>query len=78
MLGCCDNVLKAIFISETVSESYFHKILCHEIAHACLYSYRIKLNKNQEELIVDLIATYGEEIMQLTETVKNNYKGNLY
>ena len=70
MLGCCDNLLKTIFISEAVSESQLNKILCHEIAHACLYSYDIKLNHKQEELIVDIIATYGEEIMQLTESVQ--------
>lgn len=81
-LGCCDDNLKSIFIDETVNQFYLKKILCHELVHACMYSYDIPLNDYQEEVLADLIATYGQEIMHMTNSIfkrlKDNYKGNLY
>lgn len=35
------------------------KILCHEITHAAMFSYNVDLSIEQEELVADLIATYG-------------------
>jgi len=35
------------------------KVLCHELTHAAMFSYGIELSIEQEELLADLIATYG-------------------
>lgn len=58
-LGCCDDSLKTIFIDITLNEKYLKKVLCHELTHAAMFSYNIDLNYYQEELLADLIATYG-------------------
>ena len=80
-LGCCDDILKSIFIDENVNEHYLKKVLCHELVHACMYSYNITLNDYQEEVLADLIATYGQEIVHMTNSIfkrlKDNYKGSL-
>lgn len=68
-IGCCDDILKTIFIDETLNEKYFKKVLCHELVHACMYSYNIELNDYQEEVLADLIATYGQEIMYMTNSI---------
>lgn len=44
-LGCCDNYLKAIYVNEDVNEFYLKKVLCHELVHACMFSYRIEINE---------------------------------
>lgn len=68
-LGCCDDNMKSIYIVEGLTDFYFKKVLCHELVHACMYSYDIDLNEYQEEVLADLIATYGQEIMLITNTM---------
>ena len=45
------------------------KVLCHEIVHAAMFSYGVSLSLDQEEIIADIIATYGEEIINVTNKV---------
>ena len=73
-LGCCDNYLKSIYINELVNEYYLQKVLCHELVHACMFSYQIELNEQQEEVLADLIATYGQEIVRITNSIFNRLK----
>ena len=68
-LGCCDDNAKKIYIIEGLKDFYFKKVLCHELVHACMYSYNIELNDYQEEVLADLIATYGQEIMFITNSM---------
>ena len=34
-----------------------------------MYSYNVELNDEQEEILADLIATYGQEIVLLTNSI---------
>lgn len=45
------------------------KVLCHEITHASMFSYHVQLDLSQEELIADLISTYGDEIIDITNKI---------
>lgn len=74
-LGACDDNTKLIYISDLVSNQKLKKVLCHEITHAAMFSYKINLTIDQEELIADLIATYGEEIINITNKIFNKIKG---
>ncbi len=68
-LGCCDSSTKTIYINEIVPMNKLKKVLCHEITHAAMFSYRVELDLIQEELIADLIATYGSEIIEVTNRI---------
>ena len=68
-LGACDDTTKTIYISEDVPNYKIKKVLCHEITHAAMFSYNVNLNIDQEELIADLIATYSEEIIAITNKI---------
>ena len=68
-LGCCDDITKTIYISDDLKPKYLKKVLCHELVHACMYSYNVNLNYEQEELVADLIATYGQEIIHMTNSI---------
>ena len=68
-LGCCDDILKSIYIVEGLDKKQFKKVLCHELTHAAMYSYNVELTVDQEELLADLIATYGQEIIRETNRV---------
>ena len=68
--------VNAKLLFETVYEFFkqlddelFKKVLCHEITHAAMYAYNISIPINQEELFADIMATYGEEIINMTNTI---------
>ena len=68
-LGMCDRDTKTIYLAENLEGSMLKKVLCHEIVHAAMFSYNVYLSLDQEEVIADIIATYGEEIIEVTNKV---------
>ena len=65
-IGMCDNNTKTIYINETLRGKKLKKVLCHELTHAAMFSYEVYLTYEQEEIVADIIATYGEEIISIT------------
>ena len=70
-IGACDNLTRTIYINETLSGDLLKKVLCHEITHAAMFSYNVSLTIEQEEIIADIISTYGEQIVYITNKVFN-------
>lgn len=70
-LGMCYDGNKTIYINMDLANDpdMFKKVLCHEITHAAMFSYNVSLDYSQEELLADLIATYGEEIIEVTNRI---------
>lgn len=68
-LGVCDDRLKTIYINNKLSRQKLRKVLCHEITHAAMFSYNVEMSLAQEELVADLIATFGREIVCQTNKV---------
>lgn len=70
-IGSCDDITKTIYINENIINNYqlLKKVLCHEITHAAMFSYNISMTDYEHELIADLIATYGQEIIDITNTL---------
>lgn len=75
-IGACDNATKTICINRNLKAQKMKKVLCHEIAHAAMFSYGVELSLDQEELVADLIATYGQEIIAKTNIIFNRIKEN--
>lgn len=73
-VGMCDNETRTIYIDSTLSGQFLKKVLCHELTHAAMFSYGIELSIEQEELLADLIATYGEEIILITNKIFKKLK----
>ncbi len=68
-IGACDNLTRTIYINETLTGNLLKKVLCHQITHAAMFSYNVNLSIEQEELIADLISTYGDEIVYITNKI---------
>lgn len=75
-IGACDDATKTIYINEELSSQKIKKVLCHEIAHAAMFSHNVELSLDQEELLADLIATYGQEIIFTTNKIFSRLKEN--
>ena len=73
-VAVCDNNTKTIYVREGLCDEDLRKVLSHELTHAAMFSYDIHLSLKQEELLADLLATYGEEIIvkanELFERIK--------
>jgi hypothetical protein len=50
------------------------KVLCHEITHAAMYSYNIEIPDPEEEMLAELVSSYGHEIVSLTNKISNKLK----
>lgn len=70
-IGACDDDTKSIYINENLEPRMMKKVLCHEVAHAAMFSYNVDLDRDQEELLADLMATYGQEIITTTNKIIN-------
>lgn len=68
-IGMCDNNRKEIYLCDDLQGYMLKKVLCHEIVHAAMFSYSVVLTEDQEELVADLLSTYGEEIIDKTNLI---------
>ena len=68
-IGSCDNLTRTIYINENLKGNLFKKVLCHQITHAAMFSYNVDLTIQQEELVADLISTYGDQIIYITNKI---------
>lgn len=68
-IGACNDITKTIYIVEELPPMLFKKVLSHEITHAAMFSYNVPLSIEQEEIVADLIATYGQEIISMTNRI---------
>lgn len=76
-VAACDDNTKTIYVNNTLRGDFLKKVLCHEITHAAMFSYNVFLTIDQEELIADIIATYGNEIIYITNKVFRKINGEL-
>lgn len=74
-VASCDDTTKTIYVSNELQGEFLKKVLCHEITHAAMFSYNVDLTIDQEELLADLISTYGNEIIYITNKVFKKIKG---
>lgn len=77
-IASCDDNTKTVYINSALQGAKLKKVLCHEIVHAAMFSYDVHLSLDQEELVADLIATYGEEIIDVTNNVFKRIKEKSY
>lgn len=73
-VAACDDADKIIYINCLLKGNFLKKVICHEITHAAMFSYDVNLTIDQEELIADIIATYGDEIIYITNKVFRKMK----
>ena len=75
-IGACDDYMKTIYLSEDLSQRLMKKVLAHELTHAAMFSYNVEISHDQEELLADLVATYGQEIVCKTNLFFRRLKEN--
>ena len=68
-VGMCDRETQTIYVSDALHGRFLRKVLLHEICHSAMFSHGIDMSVDQEELFCDLLSTYGDEIIAITDGV---------
>ena len=68
-VGMCDREAQTIYISDALHGRFLRKVILHEICHSAMFSHGIDMSVDQEELFCDLLSTYGDEIIAITDSV---------
>ncbi len=68
-LAVTDWNRRSIFVSTAPKGAYLRRIITHEICHAICFSYDIELPLEQEEILCDFVATYGDEVFSIVDMV---------
>lgn len=77
-IGACNDSTKTIYINNELYGEEFEMVLCHELVHAAMFAYDITLGYDEEELIAEIIATFGEEIIDLTDELFERIRRGRY
>lgn len=68
-IGCTDNKMQSLFLSEALNGDMLKKVLCHELVHCFSFSYHLDIPLEAEEIIADFLATYGQDVFSVADSV---------
>ena len=68
-VGVTDRNTLTVYISNDLQGKFLHKVITHEIVHTAIYSYYIDLTIEQEEILADIIASFGREIFNIADDI---------
>lgn len=71
-LGVTDRNTHTIYLSNALHGYMLRKVLIHEVCHAICMSYDVYLPIEQEEILCDFVATYGDEVFDIVDLVLGN------
>lgn len=69
VLGVTDRNTHTIYLSNALHGFMERKVLIHEVCHAICMSYDVYLPIEQEEILCDFVATYGDEVFDIVDMV---------
>lgn len=69
VLGVTDRNTHTIYLSNALRGFMERKVLIHEVCHAICMSYDVYLPIEQEEILCDFVATYGDEVFDIVDMV---------
>lgn len=68
-IGCTDDKMQSVFISDTVNGTLLNKVICHELVHVYSFSYGLFIPIETEEMIADFLATYGRDVFSTADKI---------
>lgn len=77
-IGACNDATKTIYLSCELEVEQFEMVLCHELVHAAMFAYDVILTIEEEEMLAEIIATFGEEIIDLTDLIFERIRRGRY
>lgn len=72
-VGVTDWNTKTVYLSKDLifQKAFLENVIRHEICHCIMFSYEIEMDLSDEECLCDILATFGNEVTILTDSVIN-------
>lgn len=67
--GVCDFSDRRIYLSDMLQGGFLRKVFIHEVCHSAVFSYEISMSVEQEEFLCDFVATFGDEIFEVVDSL---------
>ena len=77
-LGVTDRNTHTIYLSNALRGFMQRKVLIHEVCHAICMSYDVYLPIEQEEILCDFVATYGDEVFDIVDMLLGAVRSDRY
>lgn len=77
-LGVTDRNTHTIYLSNALQGFMQRKVLIHEVCHAICMSYDVYLPIEQEEILCDFVATYGDEVFDIVDMILGAARSDRY
>lgn len=68
-VGMCDSRTKTVYLNNRLEGEFLRKVIIHEICHCFVASYNVSPNIDCEERLADVIATFGDRIISLSNEI---------
>ena len=78
VLGVTDRNTQTIYLSDKLQGFMERKVLIHEVCHAICMSYDVYLPIEQEEILCDFVATYGDEVFDIVDMILGAVRSDRY
>lgn len=67
--GVADFGQRKVFLSDALHGAFLRKVFIHEVCHTAVFSYGINLSVMEEEFLCDFVASYGDEIFAIVDSL---------
>jgi hypothetical protein len=71
-VGVTDINTHCIYLADNLCGAFRRKVLIHELCHAVCMSYDIYMPLEQEEMLCDFVATYGDTVYEILDMITEN------
>jgi hypothetical protein len=74
-VGVTDMNTHCIYLAKSLHGAFLRKVLIHELCHCVCMSYNIYMPIEQEEMLCDFVATYGDQVFEIVD-ILTGYMGD--
>ncbi len=74
-VGVTDMNTHCIYLAKSLHGAFLRKVIIHELCHCVCMSYEIYMPIEQEEMLCDFVATYGDQVFDIVD-ILTRYMGD--
>ena len=74
-VGVTDMNTHCIYLAKSLHGAFLRKVIIHELCHCVCMSYNIYMPIEQEEMLCDFVATYGDQVFDIVD-ILTRYMGD--
>lgn len=74
-VGVTDMNTHCIYLAKSLYGAFLRKVIIHELCHCVCMSYNIYMPIEQEEMLCDFVATYGDQVFDIVD-ILTGYMGD--